>query len=59
MYSDGATVLPEAGLFTYDAGVDPSYFHGTRGHNTVMVDGADQAAGDATPGPSGAFPHET
>jgi hypothetical protein len=59
MYSGGATVLPEAGLFTYEAGPDYAYFHGTRGHNTVAVDGADQAAGDATPGPSGTFAHGT
>jgi hypothetical protein len=59
MYSGGATVLPEAGLFTYEPGVDFAYFHGTRGHNTVMVDGADQASGDATPGPSGTFSHGT
>jgi hypothetical protein len=52
-YSHGATVLPEAGLFTYDKGVDYDYFHGTRGHNTVMVDGANQREGDATPGPYG------
>jgi Heparinase II/III-like protein len=59
MYSGGATVLPEAGLFTYEPGVGFAYFHGTRGHNTVMVDGADQASGDATPGPFGTFPHGT
>ena len=57
--SAGTTVLPEAGLFTYDRGADFAYFHGTRGHNTVMVDGADQAEGAATPGPSGTFPHGT
>jgi hypothetical protein len=49
-------VLPEAGLFTYDAGPEFDYFHGTRGHNTVLVDGRDQAAGAAVPGPSGTLP---
>jgi hypothetical protein len=56
VYSDGKTVLPEAGLFTYDAGPEFDYFHGTRGHNTILVDGTDQAAGAATPGPSGDLP---
>lgn len=53
MYAAGSTVLPESGLFTYTAQPDRSYFHGTRAHNTVVVDGADQAAGAATAGPSG------
>jgi hypothetical protein len=56
LFSDGKVVLPEAGLFTYDAGPEFDYFHGTRGHNTVLVDGTDQAAGDAVPGPSGNLP---
>jgi hypothetical protein len=56
IFSRGAVVLPEAGLFTYDAGPEFDYFHGTRGHNTVLVDGRDQAAGAAVPGPSGALP---
>jgi hypothetical protein len=57
IFSRGAVVLPEAGLFTYDAGVDFDYFHGTRGHNTVLVDGRDQAEGAAVPGPSGRWEH--
>jgi hypothetical protein len=53
MYSNGATLLPESGLYTYTAQPDRSYFHGTRAHNTVVVDGGDQAAGAATPGSRG------
>ena len=53
MYSDGSTVLPESGLFTYTDQPDRGYFHGTSAHNTVVVDGQDQAPGDATPGPYG------
>ena len=53
MYSNGSTVLPESGLFTYTDQPDRSYFHGTRAHNTVVVDGTDQSAGAATPGISG------
>lgn len=56
VFSAGSVVLPEAGLFTYDAGPDFDYFHGTRGHNTVLVDGVDQAADAAVPGPSGNLP---
>jgi len=55
MYSSGSTVLPESGLFTYTDQPDRSYFHGTRAHNTVVVDGADQAAGAAVPGPFGSI----
>lgn len=45
-YTAGTRVLRDAGLFTYEAD-HPfyAYFHGTRGHNTVMVDGIDQARG--------------
>ena len=53
MYSNGSTVLPESGLFTYTDQPDRAFFHGTRAHNTVVVDGGDQAPGAATPGPSG------
>lgn len=53
IYSDGRRLVSEAGLFTYTAGTDRSYFHGTRGHNTVMVDGADQAVGNGLPGAYG------
>src|SRR5688572_25011875 len=36
IYSNGSTVLPEAGLFTYTVQPDRSYFRGTRAHNTVV-----------------------
>jgi hypothetical protein len=53
VYSHGATQVPEAGLFTYEPGPEYDYFHGTRGHNTVLVDGRDQAEGHARPGGHG------
>jgi hypothetical protein len=40
-------LLPDSGLYTYDAGADFNYFHGTRSHNTVVVDGLDQVEGAA------------
>jgi hypothetical protein len=52
-YSSGAALLPDSGLFTYDRGPDYDYFHGTRSHNTVVVDGGDQREGAAVPGVSG------
>jgi hypothetical protein len=48
-YSDGAVLLPDSGLFTYDRGADFDYFHGTRAHNTIVVDGIDQQPGAAVP----------
>lgn len=41
-------IIRDAGLFTYEED-HPFYiyFHGTRGHNTVMVDGQDQPEGTA------------
>ena len=53
IYSDGASLVPDAGLYTYDRGVDYDYFHGTRSHNTVVVDGQDQREGAARPGAYG------
>lgn len=53
LFSDGASLLPDAGLFTYDEGRDYDYFHGTRAHNTVVVDGKDQAEGAAIAGAYG------
>lgn len=53
VYSNGATVLPEAGLFSFEQQPERGYFHGTRAHNTVVVDGRDQAKGAAVPGPYG------
>jgi hypothetical protein len=53
MYSNGATLLPTSGLYTYTEEPYLEYFHGTRSHNTVVVDGADQAQGSAQAGSHG------
>lgn len=50
-YAAGRLLLPDSGLFTYQENTrDFAYFHGTRAHNTVVVDGHDQRAGKATKG---------
>jgi hypothetical protein len=53
MYSNGSTLLPTSGLFTYTQQPDLEYFHGTRSHNTVVVDGQDQPEGSAQAGSFG------
>ncbi|HST55463.1 MAG TPA: heparinase II/III family protein [Solirubrobacteraceae bacterium] len=53
MYSNGSTVLPTSGLFTYTQEPDREYFHGTRSNNTVVVDGGDQVEGSAQAGSYG------
>jgi len=53
LYSNGATLLPTSGLYTYTEEPWLEYFHGTRSHNTVVVDGADQAQGSAVAGSHG------
>ena len=53
MYSNGSTVLPTSGLYTYTEEPGLEYFHGTRSHNTVVVDGKDQAQGSAEAGSHG------
>lgn len=53
MYSNGATLLPTSGLYTYTEEPYLEYFHGTRSDNTVVVDGADQAQGSAQAGSHG------
>lgn len=51
LYSNGKTLITDTGLYTYDENDKlKSYFHGTRGHNTVMVDGKDQRFGTPIPG---------
>ncbi|MDC1205329.1 heparinase II/III family protein [Candidatus Pacebacteria bacterium] len=45
LFSNGLTLMPDAGLYTYDPGPYRTYFHGTRAHNTVVVDGKDQGLG--------------
>jgi hypothetical protein len=54
MYSNGSTVLPTSGLYTYTEEPWLEYFHGTRSDNTVVVDGKDQAQGSAQAGSHGA-----
>jgi hypothetical protein len=53
IYSDGLTLCPDSGLYTYLFNADYDYFHGTRAHNTVLVDGKDQLEGAAFPGAYG------
>jgi Heparinase II/III-like protein/Concanavalin A-like lectin/glucanases superfamily/Heparinase II/III N-terminus/Bacterial Ig domain len=53
MYSDGSTLLPTSGLYTYTEEPGLEYFHGTRSHNTVVVDGKDQVEGSAEAGSHG------
>jgi hypothetical protein len=53
MYSNGTTLLPTSGLYTYTEEPWLEYFHGTRSHNTVVVDGKDQVEGSATAGSYG------
>lgn len=50
LYAAGRPLLVDSGLFTYEAGPAFDYFHGTRAHNTVQVDGADQDEGSAQAG---------
>lgn len=50
LYSKGLALMPDAGLYTYDPGPYRSYFHGTRAHNTVVVDGQDQPQGKENAG---------
>lgn len=46
LYSNGETLITDTGLYTYDNDDEKKeYFHGTRGHNTVVVDGQDQRDG--------------
>lgn len=51
LYDNGATLLPDAGLYTYGRGPMFDYFHGTASHNTVVVDGRSQSEGSASAGP--------
>jgi hypothetical protein len=49
-YSHGRVLLTDSGLFTYTAGPNYVFFHGTSAHNTVVVDGKDQPLGPVTVG---------
>jgi peptidoglycan/xylan/chitin deacetylase (PgdA/CDA1 family) len=46
LFGKGIALLPDSGLYTYEAGPYREYFHGTRGHNTVVVDGKSQQSGE-------------
>jgi hypothetical protein len=59
MYSNGSTLLPTSGLYTYTEEPWLEYFHGTRSHNTVVVDGGDQQEGSAQAGSYGSFEGST
>lgn len=48
LFGKGVALLPDAGLYSYEPGPYRSYFHGTRAHNTVVVDGKDQGIGNAS-----------
>lgn len=50
LYSAGRVLLTDSGLFSYELGPEYDYFHGTRAHNTVVVDGKDQHEGTARAG---------
>ncbi len=51
LYSNGKTLLTDTGLYTYeDDQLLKKYFHGTRGHNTILVDGEDQRGGSPSAG---------
>ncbi|MGH8890021.1 MAG: alginate lyase family protein [Acidothermaceae bacterium] len=49
-YSGGTVLLPDSGLDTYASGTTFDYFHGTSAHNTVVIDGSDQGAGNVSAG---------
>ncbi len=46
LFARGIAMMPDAGLYSYEDGPYRDYFHGTRAHNTVVVDGNDQDVGD-------------
>lgn len=46
VFAEGQRILQDAGLYTYEEDHEFfNYFHGTRGHNTVMVDNTIQPEG--------------
>jgi peptidoglycan/xylan/chitin deacetylase (PgdA/CDA1 family) len=45
LYGLGMDLLPDAGFYTYEENSYRKYFHGTRSHNTVVVDDKDQIMG--------------
>lgn len=51
LYSNGKTLITDTGLYTYrEDSALKDFFHGTVGHNTVVVDGKDQRFGAPAPG---------
>lgn len=46
LFGKGIALMPDAGLYSYNAEPYREYFHGTRSHNTVVVDGKDQEIGN-------------
>lgn len=48
LFGGGIALMPDAGLYTYEAGPYRTYFHGTKAHNTVVVDGKDQSMGSGS-----------
>jgi hypothetical protein len=49
-YSQGRELIVDSGLNTYSHGPARDYFQSTLAHNTIAVDGKDQAAGTVRPG---------
>lgn len=47
LFGAGRPLLIDAGLYSLERGPWRDYFHGSRGHNTVVVDGLDQLEGAA------------
>ena len=50
LFGAGTQLLSDAGLYTYNPGRMHAYFRGTSAHNTVVVDGKNQAQGAAAEG---------
>ena len=46
LFGGGVSLMPDAGLYNYETEPYRSYFHGTKSHNTVVVDGKDQDMGN-------------
>jgi peptidoglycan/xylan/chitin deacetylase (PgdA/CDA1 family) len=51
LFANGMDLIVDPGLYSYEANKYSSYFDGTIGHNTVMVDDSDQLIGSAYPSP--------
>src|SRR3989344_1683138 len=50
LYSNDFNLITDSGLYTYEENLYKDYFHGTFGHNTIVVDDLDQEMGAAIPG---------